>query len=525
MQLKITHLKNKLAGLIALSFAAVIVLSNAAGTVSASRGGRTGASFDTSSCSGCHSGATFAGASVTVQLLSGSTPVTTYIPGSNYTVQVKVVRTGISTAGYYYGYQVVGVKASDNSDVAGWGTPPAGSHSAVWNARTYVEQSATIHALAAASINIPWTAPASGTGNVVFYAAGCLVNHDLLPTGDEGVTTNLTVSESAGCVTATLNTTDTAVTCYGYTNGSIGLTATGGTGAIGFSWTGPAGYTATTENISGIAAGTYTVVVTSLGGCKDTTTATVSTPPQLTGTVAADTPICPGGTLTFTTIATGGTGGSGSYTYSWSGPNTFSSAIADPSVTGFNALDSGVYSLTIMDVLSCTYTTTIDIGMAPAPVFSLGPDTALCPPGTIVLGVSLTGDTYLWNTAVTTPTITVTDSGYYSVTITNSYNCSASDTVHVGYNCPTSVENIIAGNDISIYPNPASDFISIHSTGNHNPQHISICNAYGQKVYDRHFDLLLNQHEIDIRHWAAGIYSVTIENDLGQEIKKLVITR
>jgi hypothetical protein len=48
----------------------------------------------------------------------------------------------------------------------------------------------------------------------------------------------------------------------GSSNGSIDLNVSGGVGPFTYSWSGPGGFAATTEDISGLAAGNYTVTVT-----------------------------------------------------------------------------------------------------------------------------------------------------------------------------------------------------------------------------------------------------------------------
>ncbi|GAB5537931.1 MAG: hypothetical protein Salg2KO_00340 [Salibacteraceae bacterium] len=68
-------------------------------------------------------------------------------------------------------------------------------------------------------------------------------------------------------------------------NGAIDITASGGTGTYTYAWTGPEGYTATTADISGLAEGEYTVVVTDGNGC----TATQSYLVELTGVEAINT--------------------------------------------------------------------------------------------------------------------------------------------------------------------------------------------------------------------------------------------
>jgi hypothetical protein len=60
-------------------------------------------------------------------------------------------------------------------------------------------------------------------------------------------------------------------------NGSIDVTVAGGTTGYSFSWTGPNGFTASTQSISGIVGGTYTLTVTDANGCTATQTFDVVT--------------------------------------------------------------------------------------------------------------------------------------------------------------------------------------------------------------------------------------------------------
>lgn len=67
-----------------------------------------------------------------------------------------------------------------------------------------------------------------------------------------------------------------------------------------------------------------------------------------------------------------------------------------------------------------------------APV-SLGPDSTVCGSGSVPLGTSIPNATYLWNTGATTPTITVTSSGTYWLSVTDSCG-TRSDSVNIVFN-------------------------------------------------------------------------------------------
>lgn len=59
-------------------------------------------------------------------------------------------------------------------------------------------------------------------------------------------------------------------------NGSINLTVFGGTGPFTYAWSGPNGFTASTEDISGLVGGVYTVTVTDANGCTSSNNYTVN---------------------------------------------------------------------------------------------------------------------------------------------------------------------------------------------------------------------------------------------------------
>jgi hypothetical protein len=119
---------------------------------------------------------------------------------------------------------------------------------------------------------------------------------------------------------------------------SVTLTATGGGN---YTWSGPSGFTGNTATVTRnpAVAGVYTVTVTDANGCVATATTSVTVNPLPTPTVNNNGPICVGQTLQLT----GGGGG----TYSWSGPNGFSSALQNPSLSNATAAAAGVYTLTV----------------------------------------------------------------------------------------------------------------------------------------------------------------------------------
>ncbi|MFM6934124.1 MAG: hypothetical protein ACKOXP_01680, partial [Flavobacteriales bacterium] len=108
--------------------------------------------------------------------------------------------------------------------------------------------------------------------------------------------------------------------CYGGSNGGLNLSVVGGTGPFTYAWTGPSGYTATTEDIQNVIAGIYTVTVTDNNGCSGQLSDTVSEPSSYSLSHVLTNVDCFGnstGAVNITVI-----GGTPGYLYNWSNGST-----------------------------------------------------------------------------------------------------------------------------------------------------------------------------------------------------------
>ena len=241
-------------------------------------------------------------------------------------------------------------------------------------------------------------------------------------------TYTVVVTDANGCtatISATITqpqaglsvaTTQTNVLCFGNSTGAINATPSGGSSPYTYSWSNGA----TSQNLSAIAAGVYTVTVTDANGCTSTISATI-TQPQVPLTLATTqvNVLCFGNSTG--SIDLSPSGGTAPYTYAWSN-NTTSQ---DPS-----NLIAGVYTVTVTDANGCTATISATITQpATAVSISTTVQNILCLNGTGSINSSPAGGvspyTYSWSNQAITQNITNLQAGSYTVTVTDANGCTA----------------------------------------------------------------------------------------------------
>jgi hypothetical protein len=173
--------------------------------------------------------------------------------------------------------------------------------------------------------------------------------------------------------------------------------------------------------------------------------------------------------------------------------NTFSDYLwstgSDTSFT--DVLLPGIYYVTA-EHLCGLVTDTITLSLAPNPVLNLGNDTTLCIGQQITLNAG-NHNSYTWNNQSISPSITINQTGNYSVTVSNALNCIANDNIQVNFVQETAQ---LLPNDTALY---ASAF----------PYSINLSNQYSN-YQSNQFTIYNLQFTIQ----TEGAYSLTaIDNN------------
>lgn len=257
------------------------------------------------------------------------------------------------------------------------------------------------------------------------------------------------VTDASGCANAgSFNITQpqalvfstpqfTNVLCNGQCTGKAQVIPSGGSAPYTYSWK-PGINTSLTDSL--LCAGSYTLYMKDQNACADSQTVTITQPAALGFTPSNVRPHCdnvPGGSITMIPL-----GGTSPYTYSWSGPNAFSSTTLN-----LITLMGGNYTLTVKDANGCTQVVTDTLKPVITLVSNAGPSKSFCTLGSVTLdgSLSINAISYHWflvpaltpvgDTTVTTPVTPPTGATTYELIVGNS-GCTDTSMVTVTSNPP-----------------------------------------------------------------------------------------
>ncbi len=245
---------------------------------------------------------------------------------------------------------------------------------------------------------------------------------------------SVTITEPA---VLSFSTTQTDATCNAASDGTITVTAAGGTSPYQYSKDNGTTFQAS-NSLTGLVAGSYSILVKDANGCTTSATSvTINQPTAVTSSTVTTDVACNGGNNGSITVT--GSGGSGTYTYSNDNGATFQASNV------FNGLIAGSYNIVVKDGAGCLSTATlVTINQPTAITFTTSKtDVTTCTPGndgsiTIAspAGGSGAGYTYSIDNGTTFQAGTTFNSltaGNYNVFVKDGAGCvSAASSVAVG---------------------------------------------------------------------------------------------
>ncbi|HRJ37736.1 MAG TPA: hypothetical protein PK798_03040, partial [Flavobacteriales bacterium] len=326
----------------------------------------------------------------------------------------------------------------------------------------------------------------STTANLTNICAG---NYTLTVTDANGNTASAstTVNQPTDIVLNVINSTN--VLCNGACDGTVSANATGGTGALTYTWTGGL----VGANQTGLCNGNYILVINDANGCVETGNIAITQPPVLTSSTTVVNANCgnPDGSATVT-----GNGGTAPYTFSWTAGSTSATQ---------NGVVTGTYTATVTDANGCTSSSDAFVGDDPAGTLAINLVTpVLCYNGNngSATGVVTGGAapfSYNWdsNPVQTNQTATGLYAGTYVLTVTDNNNCIITETITLTQ--PTALNAVVSNTSVICYGGNTGTASAVPSGGN-GPYTFNWVNSGGVTVGTTS----------TITGLIAGTYTVTI---------------
>jgi len=274
-------------------------------------------------------------------------------------------------------------------------------------------------------------------------------------------------------------------------------------------WSGPLTYASTDQNpiIPNSAinrSGTYIVTVTNSFGCTASAQTAVVVNSNPVATASSNSPVCENGSINLTS------GPNLLTSYLWSGPLSYTSSAQNPTIASASPSMSGNYSVIVTNSNGCKDTAEVAVVVNPNPVASASSNSPVCENDTVFLTSLPNSQTsYAWSGPIPftssnqNPQIinsTTTQSGPYTVTITNSFGCTATAQTTVAVN-PRPVITASSNSPIC-----EGDTLLLRSTGG------TICSWTGEASFTSTDPNPIISNAMPP---MSGLYTVVITNGFG----------
>jgi gliding motility-associated-like protein len=279
-----------------------------------------------------------------------------------------------------------------------------------------------------------WTGPSGYTAGVQDISSLTEGSYSVTVTDDygcqAGIDTLLTLPPPLTIDTLISNYNGFNVRCMGFSDGWLKVIPLTGVPPYNYSWTGPDGFTATTDSIFSLKEGTYIVTVTDGHNCVLTEPTTLVSPGQIS--TVLDIGLSNGGAnnINCTGTATGRVNitlvnAAGTSSYLWSDGGTGASR---------TDLRAGVNEVIITDANGCTADTLMTLTEPDSLLITFTWVDPFCPEST---DASITADvsggeegySFVWNNGMSSSEITSLAAGLYKVVVTDINSCSVTDSL------------------------------------------------------------------------------------------------
>ena len=491
--------------------------------------GKTGAPGE-GNCTQCHAGMVNSGLATSTLTSSGNNE---YLPGNTYNITLDIQNGSAKN-----GFQIVVLDSISNSNAGNLIVTDANNTKLIsGNNRSYITHKAPGTSLTNWSFD--WTAPTTNVGPITFYYAYNVTNNASNSSGDQIYLSNFTIYPNS-CGSFANTTQVTNATCFGYNDGIISISTTGGNPPYTYSWSN--GLNGSFQN--SLSAGTYNIIAADANGCSESLSSVVNEPPLLLNTNTVNNVTCNGGVDG--AIYTNVTGGTPPYTYIWSNGVPFVDNVGIPAFTYFlnvydanGCMDSSAIQvtepalITSTDIITnCGPFTWIDgqtyFSTTSLPSYTLnasnGCDSVVYLDLTInnidlsvtdnspTLSANQVNATYQWldcnNSFMavvgqTNSDFTATVNGNYAVEISYN-NCIDTTACYLVNNVSLCQQ---CNDDIQIYPNPVHDELNITQLNPNEKVEIFIYDLYGRMVLNPQTTQRLNLSDL-----KAGKYIVKLKS-------------